>query len=315
MYFPTAGIEVSPWVPPAVAFIIALFTSMGGISGAFLLLPFQVSVLGFTSPAVSATNHLFNIVAIPGGVWRYSREGRMVWPLVWVIVLGTLPGVLIGALVRIHLLPDPGHFKAFVGVVLLYLGILLLRDVLGRQVVGQVRSRAGRGIHAPGMTSATQPADLSFNRVQVLTGSLARLHFQFAGQVFELSVPRLALLSLLVGVIGGIYGIGGGAIIAPFLITYFRIPVYLAAGAALMGTLVTSVAAVVFYQLLAPLHPHLAIAPDWALGLLFGVGGLAGMYCGARLQKFLPARLLKAMLVVCVVVPSVLYLGAFVAGF
>ena len=34
---------------------------MGGVSGAFLLLPFQVSVLGFTSPAVSPTNLIFNI--------------------------------------------------------------------------------------------------------------------------------------------------------------------------------------------------------------------------------------------------------------
>ena len=76
MYFPVAGIEISPWIPPLVAFAISLLTSMGGVSGAFLLLPFQVSILGFQSPAVSATNHLFNMVAIPGGVWRYSREGN-----------------------------------------------------------------------------------------------------------------------------------------------------------------------------------------------------------------------------------------------
>ena len=40
MYFPTAEIEVSPFVPPLVAFVVSFFTSMGGISGAFLLLPF-----------------------------------------------------------------------------------------------------------------------------------------------------------------------------------------------------------------------------------------------------------------------------------
>ena len=104
MHFPVAGIDLNPLIPPAVAFAISFFTSMGGVSGAFLLLPFQVSVLGFTSPAVSATNHLFNVVATPGGVWRYSREGRMVWPLAWIIILGTLPGVLVGALLRVYVL-------------------------------------------------------------------------------------------------------------------------------------------------------------------------------------------------------------------
>ncbi|MFZ3047628.1 MAG: TSUP family transporter, partial [Desulfatirhabdiaceae bacterium] len=81
MLFQTAGIEVSPWIPPLVAFAISFFTSMGGVSGAFLLLPFQMSFLGYVNPSVSATNQLYNIVAIPSGVYRYWREGRMVWPL------------------------------------------------------------------------------------------------------------------------------------------------------------------------------------------------------------------------------------------
>ena len=110
MLFPVAGIEVDFWIPPVVAFIISFFTSMGGLSGAFLLLPFQVSILGFTSPSVSATNQLFNIVAIPGGVYRYFKEGRMVWPLTLVVIIGTLPGVFIGAILRIQFFPDPKKF-------------------------------------------------------------------------------------------------------------------------------------------------------------------------------------------------------------
>jgi len=95
MYFATAGIEASPLIPPLVAFVISFFTSMGGVSGAFLLLPFQMSFLGYTNPSVSATNQLFNVVAIPSGVYRYCKEGRMVWPLTWIVIIGTLPGVLI----------------------------------------------------------------------------------------------------------------------------------------------------------------------------------------------------------------------------
>ena len=67
MVFPIADIEVALWIPPLVAFVISFFTSMGGVSGAFLLLPFQMSFLGYTAPSVSATNQLFNIVAIPSG--------------------------------------------------------------------------------------------------------------------------------------------------------------------------------------------------------------------------------------------------------
>jgi len=53
-------------------------------------------VLGFTTPAVSATSLLFNIVAIPGGVYRFIRDGRMVQPLTWVVLANLEPATLMG---------------------------------------------------------------------------------------------------------------------------------------------------------------------------------------------------------------------------
>jgi len=130
MVFPVAGVQTPLWLPPAVAFGISFFTSMGGVSGAFLLLPFQVSILGYSAPSVSATNQVFNIVAIPSGVYRYIKEGRMLWPLTMAVIIGTLPGVFIGAWVRIAYLPNPQNFKFFAGLVLSYIGWRLLTDIV-----------------------------------------------------------------------------------------------------------------------------------------------------------------------------------------
>ena len=77
---------------------------------------------------------------------------------------------------------------------------------------------------------------------------------------------------------------------APFFVAIVGLPVYTIAGAALMGTFITSVASVAFYQYLSLLYTNMAVAPDWLLGILFGFGGLLGMYLGARTQKFVPAR-------------------------
>ena len=132
MVFSVSGVDVALWVPPLVSFCISFFTSMGGVSGAFLLLPFMVSVLGFSSPAVSPTNLVYNIVAIPSGVYRYLKEGRMAWPLFWIVNLGTLPGVAIGAVFRVKYLPDPRFFKFFVGLVLLYIGSRLVYDLFNK---------------------------------------------------------------------------------------------------------------------------------------------------------------------------------------
>ena len=114
MLFPVSGVDVPVFVPPLAAFAVSFFCSMGGVSGAFLLLPFQMTFLGYTSPSVSATNQFYNVVAIPGGVIRYVREGRMVWPLAAVVAAGTLPGVFLGALARLVWLPDAASFRIFV---------------------------------------------------------------------------------------------------------------------------------------------------------------------------------------------------------
>ena len=79
-------------------------------------------------------------------------------------------------------------------------------------------------------------------------------------------------------------------------VSFFKLPVHTVAGAALMGTFITSVAGVIFYQAIGPYYPNMSVAPDWPLGVLFGLGGMAGIYLGARCQKFVPANTIKWML-------------------
>lgn len=311
MFFQTAGIEVALWIPPLVAFIISFFTSMGGVSGAFLLLPFQMSFMGYTNPSVSATNQVFNVVAIPSGVYRYWREGRMVWPLTWIVVFGTLPGVFIGAMVRVLYLPDPKHFKLFAACVLLYIGLKMVADVLKNSKNGAKNGSESRfqEMVRSGNTGGDGPNVLPATTVTHF--NLKRLGFTFYSETYDVSFWGIFLLSFIVGIVGGIYGIGGGSIIAPFFITFFGLPVYIVAGAALMGTFVTSVAGVAFYQAIAPFYPHLSVAPDWLLGILFGIGGMAGMYLGARCQKFVPAKAIKWMLASVMVFTAAKYIFDF----
>lgn len=331
VHFPVSGVDTWVFLPPLVAFVVSTFTSMGGVSGAFLLLPFQVSFLHFTSPSVSATNFVFNIVAIPSGVYRYLKEGRMAWPLTWVVIVGTLPGVFIGYYLRVMYLPDPKAFKLFVGCVLLYIGVRLLYEMTARSQRGKKEMKAledkfnahvkklkeeyqqklaaeagAVSLSGAGMPAASSPAasgrrgGLSAGlppeaKIKTISWSLSRVEYEFWGQRFSFSTVGMFMLAFIVGIIGGTYGIGGGAIIAPFCVAVFHLPVYTVAGAALLGTFITSVAGVFFYSVI-PAKVGMVVAPDWLLGFLFGAGGFAGMYTGARLQKFVPQKYLKLIL-------------------
>ena len=90
--------------------MIAVLATPAGVSGAVLLLPFQVSVLGTPSPAVTPTNLLYNVVATPGALYRYWRQGQTGGSLAVLLIAGTVPGVIAGSIVRVELLPGPRVF-------------------------------------------------------------------------------------------------------------------------------------------------------------------------------------------------------------
>jgi uncharacterized membrane protein YfcA len=247
----------------AAAFVIAVIASPAGISGAVLLLPFQVSVLGTPSPAVTPTNLLYNVVATPGAIYRYWRQGQSGGRLTGFLVAGTLPGAVAGSVIRVELLPGARVFDLVVGAVLAPLG--------GWIAVSRPAARA----------ASAEPGHM-------------------------IGAPVLVLLSAAVGCAGGIYGLGGGSILAPILIGSGRSPSQVAP-AALSSTFVTSVAGVITFTILS-VHQHAHVAPDWLTGIALGVGGLAGANTGARIQSRLPDLLIRRVMGILVLAVGIRYL-------
>jgi uncharacterized membrane protein YfcA len=243
----------------AAAFVVATVASPAGVSGAVLLLPFQVSVLGTPSPAVTPTNLLYNVIATPGALYRYWRQGQTGGTLTRLLLAGTLPGVVGGSVIRVELLPGSRAFDLVIGLVLTPLGAWLL-----------VRRR-------------TAPAWMAN----------------------QLSPSVLVATAAVVGCIGGIYGIGGGSILAPLLIGSGRAPADVAP-ATLASTFVTSVAGVITFVVLSTHHSG-SVAPDWGVGAALGAGGLIGGYTGARLQPRLPETTVRRLLGLLVVVIGIRY--------
>jgi uncharacterized membrane protein YfcA len=315
--FHVSGVTTNVLLPPLVSLVISFFTSMGGISGAFLLLPFQMSVLNYTAPSVSGTNHVFNIVAIPSGVYRYIKEGRMAWPLTWVVIVGTLPGVFIGYYLRVLYLPDPKTFKLFVGCVLLYIGIRLFKELLGNNKAQSAGAKAleekfkARAAEIKKEQSTKMAAGIPADAVvKTISVSLKKVEYEFWGERFAFNTMGMFALAFIVGIIGGAYGIGGGAIIAPFCVAFFHLPIYSIAGATLMGTFITSVAGALFFSVL-PASQGVSPMPDWPLGILFGVGGFIGMYLGAKTQKYVPQKFIKAFVGSAIMFLSIKYIAQY----
>lgn len=246
----------------AAGLLIAIVTSPVGISGAVFLLPVQLDVLGIPSPRVTPTNLLFNVVAVPGALIRYRRDAAAFGHLTRLLLVGTMPGVITGAIIRVYLVPGVRPFRIVAGLVLVPLGAY----VLARRAIEQHRGRA-------------RP---------------------------PLSSLRITLLAGVVGVVAGIYGIGGGSLIGPILVGS-GFTVASVAPAALATTFVTSVVGALTYGALALVKTG-TIAPDWPVGFACGLGGLVGGYCGAHLQPLLPENALRILLGILAMALGLAYL-------
>jgi hypothetical protein len=206
---------------------------------------------------------LYNVVATPGALYRFWRQGQTGGRLALVLIAGTLPGVIAGSVIRVELLPASRDFDLVIAAVLVPLGSWL---ALTRPSPAGDQDRPSRPI----------------------------------------PVPVLAVLAAVVGCVGGIYGIGGGSILAPVLIGSGRKPSEVAP-AALASTFVTSVAGVITFVILS-VNRHGPVAPDWPTGIALGIGGLAGAYTGARLQSRMPDVLIRRVVGVLVVAIGARYL-------
>jgi uncharacterized membrane protein YfcA len=262
----------------AAGFVIALLTSPVGVSGAVFLAPVQLSVLHVPNPQLTPTNLLYNLVSGPGALVRYTRQRRVDWALTRAMVVGSLPGVVLGAYLRVHVASDPAAFQLVAATVLLPTGILLLRR----------RAPAPPAPPAPAVDesaggAATGPTGPSSPRPRTITA-----------------------LAFVVGIAGGLYGIGGGSLLGPILVA-MGASLVAVAPAALASTYLTSAAGAAAFAVLSIGAPG-DVGPDVSLGVAAGLGGLVGGYLGARVQPRLPETLLRRGLAVAAVALAATYL-------
>jgi uncharacterized membrane protein YfcA len=218
-----------PLIALACGFVIALLTTPVGVSGAVLLLPVQLDVLRIPNPSVTPTNLLYNVVSGPGALWRHRH--RLRGSLVGRLVVGTVPGVVVGACLRVWLVPDPRVFRLVAAAVLLPLGVWLIvrtlrppatgvgsgmlttRVLVGLSfvvgMVGGIYGIGGGSLLAPvlvgrGMVVAeVAPAALGSTFVTSVVGALTFC-------VLALEVPGSVAPDWTLGICAGLGGLAGG---------------------------------------------------------------------------------------------------------
>lgn len=98
------------------------------------------------------------------------------------------------------------------------------------------------------------------------------------------------VIGLVAGILGGAFGIGGGAFIVPVLIIFMHVNTHIAIG--------TSLAVIIFISIAGSMR-HLSLGNlDIKNAILMSIGGIVGAIIGASLVEKLPAIYAKRALAV-----------------
>ena len=252
-----------------IGVLVGLVGSLIGVGGGFFVVPFLLRAMdGFTKESASAASLGIVLLSAISGTLANAKRKRIDYRTGAVLAAGTLPGAWLGRVV-IGRLTEREFAWSF--------GALLLAVAA---YVFFVKLKKGRG--------------LVRGTPRELTDSEGQRH------PYEVNLPLGFGVSLGIGVISSLFGIGGGLILVPFLVIVYGMPPVCATAAAQF----TFVFAAAMGLAVSLAKGQLSGEGARVIGLL-GLGVVIGAQLGVVYAKRLPERVFRLLLVGVIVAVAV----------
>lgn len=279
IYLPIAEMPLSMLLLLALGAAVGFISGLFGVGGGFLMTPLLI-FLGVPPAVAVATQSAQIAAASTTGVLAALRRGAVDIKLGSVLIAGGLVGTLMGVafframrrLGQLDLVITVSYVTLF-GIV----GSLMLAESLRTLSRPKGERGAPRSLVPP--VFDTLPLQMRFDQSGL-----------------ETSLVPVVALAVFIGFAGTVMGIGGGFMLVPALIYFFRVPTATAIGTSQFLIVCTMLAATI-------LHAVANETVDIVLALLLVIGGVFGAQLGARMGRKLDSdlfRLLLALLILAV---------------
>lgn len=248
-----------------IALASGIIGSLVGLGGGVILVPSMLYIgltLGLfpdmTPQRVVGLSVVMMIFTGLSSSLSYMKTKQIDYKSGLIFVIGSVPGTIVGAWLNKGM--DLISFNLFFGILLIFLSTLLfVRDKL-------------------------KPIDWFVNH------GVKKSFTDPQGQTFEYGFPAWFAVgfSFFVGMISGLFGIGGGSLMVPAMVLLFRFPPHVAVATSMFMVFLTSIVNSLS-------HIYLGNVP-WIYTIPVIVGAYAGAKLGAALNKRLKSKTLVLIL-------------------
>lgn len=240
------------WLIP-LGFVVGAFGTLIGAGGGFVLVPALLFIYPEKRPvtitSISLAVVFFNALS---GSAAYLRQKRVDLRTGVIFAAATVPGAILGSLVVGHI--SRGLFDIIFGAALVVLSLLIIL-------------RTGARV---AMTPEAKP------------GHVSRVVIDIRGERYEYSFNQTTgiAISVAVGFLSSLLGIGGGIIHVPALVEFLNFPVHIATATSHFILAIMALAGTVVHILNGELTPD----DGFSQVALLAVGVVPGAQVGAHLS-------------------------------
>src|SRR5690625_1422496 len=194
----------------------------------------------------------------------YAKKDRVDFKTGAVLLFGSIPGGIFGSWINQFVNVD--QFTLYFGILVIGLSLLLFIKREPRDIANKIVE------------------DKNVRR------------FVVDGKEYEyvISIPVAFIISIIVGIVSGLFGIGGGAIVVPVLILLFFVPPHVATATSMFMILVTS-----FFSSLTHIYLGHII---WTYALFFIPGSWLGGILGAKVNQAIKGSALSWLLRIILII-------------
>jgi len=247
------------------AALVGIVSSMIGVGGGFLIIPFLILLYGFSMHNAVGTSLLMIVFTALSSTFAYARQRRIDCLLGLVMTVGSIPGALLGAYTTSLL--SAKNLASLFGVFLMFVAVNMF--------VGSGEEKEQKRFR--------------------LWGWLRRIR-DSKGAVFEYEANIVLglVFSLLAGFVAGFFGVGGGAVMVPVMVLVMAMPMHIAVATSMFMMIFTSISGAATHILLG----NVLLEPAIALGIGIVFGAQVGAFMARRLKAEMLRRVFAVFLVI-----------------
>ena len=241
---------------------IGIIGTLIGAGGGFLHVPMLMIMYNFSPQHAIGTSIAVVFLNALSGTFSYMAQKKIDYEIGLKFSVVAVPGVFIGAAAAQSF--SLFSFSIVFGLFLLVLSYFLLTEM-----------------------------KLNLVRKRVEDSPETRILQDASGEVYHYApdMPVGLFASFFVGIVSGLFGIGGGIIHVPLMYSVLGVPVHLATAISHFILAITA-----FFGMLCFIGLHQV---DMSFAMLLGIGTILGAYYGARLSLKTHPRVIKKIVAFC----------------